>query len=1719
VDVDSIDMASSEVEIGNSSVVKLPRGRRLRQRAQTLQAVAQAVSSAPDLKSLLDLLVENIVKELDVERATIYLADERLETIADFVTYGVTDEQLPYLLALKGRKIAEFPLGEQLLRAANPIVLRNAMKSDLIPRELTEALQMRATMCVTVRSKETPIAALLLDTSRARTFSRDEIALAKAIADHAAVAIENARLYERVTASEAKYRSIVENAVIGIYQTTPNGRVLAANPTLARLLGYDSVEALLKTSAFDMYVDPEDRLRWRDELERHGVIEVESQLQRRDRKRIWIHDLARVVRDSTGRVLYYEGTLEDITERKQAEERIAHQAQLLSEVNDAMVATDMNSRVSFWNRAAERLYGWKAEEVLGRPISEVIPTRLGHITREQWRRDVLEKGFWRGEARRFSRDGREMVIDLALSLIKDAAGETMGILGVNRDITGQKRVELEREVIFEIIQGITATAHVDELLGLIHESLKRVISAENCFVALYDRETKEFHFSYFADQFDEPPPPQRLGKSCTDYVFRTGRPLLGTPEICRQLCDRGEIEIVGTPSRSWVGIPLKTPSETIGVLVVQSYEKEGAYSERDVEFLASVGAQVAIAIERKRADEALRETGERLSALIQAAPVGIIVLDPEGRVKFWSAAAERMCGWTAEEVLDQPLPIVPPEKRDEHRALRERVLRGEAFTGVEVRRQRRDGSPIDLSLSGTPLQDSDGRVSGIMGVMTDITERKRVETERQAMYEIIQGANVTANLDELLRLVHQSLKQVLYAENCFVTLYDRSTELFSFPYLVDQYDVAPPPQRMGNSCTASVFRTGRPMLITPEVFRRLQAEGEIELIGTPSPSWLGVPLKTPLETIGVLVVQHYEKEGAYSERDLEFLASVGGQIAMAIERKRAEEALRRESEFRRATIQRAAEGLAVCHEISEHPYVRFTVWNEQMREITRYTMDEINERGWYQSVYPDPEVRAKAIERMERMRRGEDLVNEEWEITRSDGEQRVVSISTSVLTTEDGPPQVLALMHDVTERKRAEEALRRSQQRYQNLVESVSDVVFSIDLEGRATYINPIIEQLGGYTPDEVIGRHFAEFVYPEDLELVQQILARRLQGDTRPGEFRMVAKNGDIHVVQSLGQFVMEGNKIVGFTGILRDVTEARRAEARLARIYDLVARYQGQELMDRAAMTVAELLGAPFVFIGEAEDSEGISFLANGWPSSDRSADAHLFGRNPGRLMRALAFYSQGEVQHGKVYDLRDTPCQKVIDERRLYSYSQRLQDLFPDDVLLREWGIECYIGAPITDSAGSVVGIVNAMDRRVREFTETETRILQIVGQRIGAEIERRRREEAQRKLQEQLFQAQKMESVGTLAGGVAHDFNNLLTGIMGFTEIAASELGSVDPQFENLQQVLSLSARARELVRQLLLFSRPAAEGRQICRLHMFLAEIATLLRRTIPENIEIEPILVEEEMNVEVNPSQLQQVLLNLAVNARDAMSDGGRLRIEAAPMSVSRTTAQTHSNVQSGRFVRVTVSDTGEGIPAPILPHIFEPFFTTKEIGKGTGLGLSVAYGIIKAHGGWIEVESQVGQGTSFHIYLPVAEQAGAEHAEGDEEDIVGGTETILIVEDEPTVRTLGRKVLEKLGYRVLIAQDGREAVEVYAAHQDEIDLVLLDVIMPQMSGQRAFEELRRLNPQVKIVLVTGYSPGDVTEDLVLRGAQMVQKPYDMRTLATVVRQCLDNMIGRGATL
>jgi signal transduction histidine kinase/CheY-like chemotaxis protein len=547
------------------------------------------------------------------------------------------------------------------------------------------------------------------------------------------------------------------------------------------------------------------------------------------------------------------------------------------------------------------------------------------------------------------------------------------------------------------------------------------------------------------------------------------------------------------------------------------------------------------------------------------------------------------------------------------------------------------------------------------------------------------------------------------------------------------------------------------------------------------------------------------------------------------------------------------------------------------------------------------------------------------------------------------------------------------------------------------------------------------------------------------------------------------------------------RREDLLITRIHDLVAQYHGQTLFDQAAESLAELLETRYAIVGE-------------------------LSRN--RLqVQVRAFYSQGIIERDWAYDLTGAPCQVVVEEARLCACPQGLRMLFPSDPLVSAWGGQSYIGAPILDGKGEVIGVVNAFDERPREFNERDARLVQIVAQCVSHELIERQHEETLRQLQQQLYQAQKLESVGTLAGGVAHDFNNLLTGIMGFTELA---LTSIDPKHEvaeYLNQVVWLSGQARDLVRQLLLFSRPSPGVKDRCNLHDFLDELALLLRRTIPESIQIELVLTGGEVLIEANPSQLQQVLVNLAVNARDAMTYGGRLRIETKLTSVDELVppSRARSEVRRGKYVRLTVSDTGEGMPPHVQAHIFEPFFTTKEVGKGTGLGLAVVYGIVKAHGGWIEVESEVGRGTRFHLYLPLLEQGAQSAAAETEAGLIGGSETILLVEDDPMVLELARKMLEWLGYRVMIARDGREVLDVYAERQDEIDLILLDVVMPRTNGQRTLIDLRAINPEVKVLLVTGYSPEDVARELLRQGAEgLVQKPYDFKILAQAVRRCLD---------
>jgi two-component system, cell cycle sensor histidine kinase and response regulator CckA len=797
--------------------------------------------------------------------------------------------------------------------------------------------------------------------------------------------------------------------------------------------------------------------------------------------------------------------------------------------------------------------------------------------------------------------------------------------------------------------------------------------------------------------------------------------------------------------------------------------------------------------ERCEAERAQQEAEKKLSLLFENAVEGIFQTTVDGQLLSVNPALARMCGYgSAAEMLATVHDIgkdfyADPQTRGEFQRAMEQNGAVEAF---EYQLRRKNGALIWISENARVIRDADGNVTAYEGTMEDITERKRSELERQITFEIIHGVNVTDNLDELLYLIHQSLNKVLYAENCFVALYESASGMFHFPFFVDQFDEAPPPQQVGRSCTAYVYRTGRAMLIPQQIFDRLAAEGEVELVGTPSPSWLGVPLRTPAATIGVLVVQHYENVAAYTERDLEFLASVGGQIALAIDRKRAEEKIR-ESEARLRVL------------VEQLPAVLWTV--------------------------------------------GKDLC-------------------------------------------------------------------FTSALGAGLTRL--------GLKPNQIVGVSLFDYF------------------ETSDPAFLPIAAH--------------------------------RRAIA-----------------------------GEPTTFHVE-------------WKGG--SYTCHV---EPLRT-------AEGELQ-------------------------------------------------------GAICMALDITDRR---------------------------------QLEEQLRQAQKMEAVGRLAGGIAHDFNNLLMVIQGYADLMTERLAEGDPLRRNAEQIQTASQRATSLTRQLLAFSRKQMLAPKVMSIQSVVGDMEKILRRLIGEDVQLETSSVPDLGLVKADRSQIEQVILNLAVNARDAMPEGGRLTIETANVDLDESFSHSSVMLSPGPYVMLAVTDNGCGMDVETQAHIFEPFFTTKEKGKGTGLGLATVYGIVKQSGGYVWVYSEPGRGTSFKVYLPRVwdeQSTPGRDRRIDGHALPQGTETVLLVEDEKGVRELAREYLEMTGYTVIEAENGHTALELAGLHSGPIHLLMTDVVMPGISGRELSERVKSIRPGIRVLFMSGYTDQAVVHHGILEtDAVLLQKPFTVAALAAKLRDILN---------
>lgn len=1091
--------------------------------------------------------------------------------------------------------------------------------------------------------------------------------------------------------------------------------------------------------------------------------------------------------------------------------------------------------------------------------------------------------------------------------------------------------------------------------------------------------------------------------------------------------------------------------------------------------------------------------------------------------------------------------------------------------------------------------------------------------------------------------------------------------------------------------------------------------------------------------------------------------------------------------FHEAVLRTAPEGICVCREIADFPYVEFILWNDRMTEITGYTKTEINKLGWYQSLYPNPELQQKAINRMAAMRNGDDLLREEWEIVCKGGERRLISISTSLVDCEGGDQGVLAFVGDQTERRRAEaaqrlrlvelnmlneigiictsaatpdevltrttnaisntlypdncgfflldekrailsphfsyvvsdssvplhdkslgmgligkvaetgvskrlddvssdpsyidadirtkselcipmkinsrvigvmnvesqrssaftradeqllnvvvdlvgntlgrlkmqESLRESQERLQLAIQASNMGLWDWDLKTNEVYFSPEWKRQIGFAEDELPNSYleWSRRLHPDDAARTFQSLTDYFEGRsaTYVVEFRFQHRDGSYRSIYARGEAIRdEQNVPIRMLGCHVDVTEKRRAMEIVHKIADAVAPTTGHEFFSTLVNNLCDACGVDYVAVCQIDPM-------------DR------------RNIESLAISHKGRLVPGIHYDIRNTPCEESVSQSICY-FDLDVQAKFPKDSMLKELDVRSYMGVPIHSSKGVVIGIATLLHSKSIPDPEMASSILRVVAVRAGAEIERIRSEEqlkrsekrllavldqaphiaiqwydndgrvllwnsaselmygirsadaigktldeliqtpeefkeflemlrnssrsgkldkprefgfrrrdgsrgfcwsstiripgdeksdwfvcldvdisaqkqneAERiRLEEQVRHAQKLESLGVLAGGIAHDFNNLLTTILGFSHLAKSSLPNCSPALPYIDEALRGVHHASELTRQLLAYSGKGHFVVTPVNLSTVVADTARLLEVSVSKKCTLNYSLVPKLPCCEADAVQIQQIVMNLLINASEAVEDrGGTIRVATGkgrfrPDDFSFCFFDERRGQTEAVFIEV--SDNGCGMDQPTMAKLFDPFFTTKFTGRG--LGLAAALGIVRGHKGAIKVESELGIGTKFTVAFPISKRLESDaRIQTESDENWRGVGTVLVVDDEDAIRLLVEQILKKRGIQAVVAKDGKEALQIVKERGAELSAVLLDMTMPIMDGGQAASAIREAQPNLPIVLMSGYDERTATQKFEsTQFAGFIQKPFGPAAIIRVLQRLLDRV-------
>jgi PAS domain S-box-containing protein len=1321
----------------------------------------------------------------------------------------------------------------------------------------------------------------------------------------------------------------------------------------------------------------------------------------------------------------------------------------LRSMHDGVIAADAGGAVVFMNRAGEELTGWTAAEATGRRIDEVLrmrPAAAHGAPGGGLRSDATGSGAvveLAEETVLTARGGRELPIAGSMTPILDDGGDATGTVVVFRDIAEQRQAERRLRLLAAIVQSSD-----DAIIG---KDLDGTVTSWN-------RGAEHIY-----------------GYSESEMI---GRPItaLAPPELHDEAARLLQLIRAGEHVEHFETVRLRKDGTRRHVSITVSPIRD---DEERVVAASTVARDIT---DHKRAEQRLTLLNFALNNVHEEA----YLLDEEARFDYVNDETCRALGYSREELLGMNVADVDPDFPLHRWAEHWREIRERGALTFESRHRRKDGSVYPVEI-GANYFEYDGRCYNL-ALARDISERKRAEAElarvnralrmlSDANEALVRLADEAALLNEVCRVVVEiggyRMAWVAYAEQDEARTLRPMAHAGEDSGYIESARLTWADNERGRGPGGRAVRTGKPSLV-----RDIQADPSFapwraEAARRGYRAVIGLPLVSEGRTFGVLGIYAAEVE-AFEAEEVEILAELAGDLAFGITaqrtrttRDRAESELKRSEEKYRTLIQKIRAAV-VLHGAD----TRILTANSLAQELLGLTEEQLLGRSsvdpsWHcvrddGTLMPVSEYPANQV-----LATRQALRNFIVGVHRPSDQELVWTLVNGdpVLGPDGAVEQIIVTFIDVTERKKAERALRESEQRYRQLLGSVTDYIYTVQIQGNravATVHGPGCANVTGYAPGEYANDPglWYRMVYEPDRAAVTAQAARILAGDAATAlEHRILHRDGSLRWVRStpVPRYDEQG-RLIAYDGLIADITERKCAE---------------------------ELLREREAFIRTILDSVDEGFIV-----VDR--EYRIVSAN--RAFCRLLGLPEEQVVGRHCYEVSHHAARPCFESGEVCPVKNTFESGGPHFVTHTHLGpsdaglhveIRTY---PITDAAGKIVRAIETV-----------------------SDVSKAKR------LEDQLRQAQKMEAIGTLAGGVAHDFNNILTAIIGYGSIVQMKMKPDDPQQAALDQILQSADRAAHLTQGLLAFSRKQVIKPKPVDLNGIVKSVEKLLLRIIGEDIELSSRLAGSSLIAMADSGQIEQVLMNLATNARDAMPEGGALTIATEAVELDDDFAGAHALAKTGPYALIAVSDTGVGMDKQTRDKIFEPFFTTKTVGKGTGLGLAIVYGIVKQHDGTISVYSEPGKGTTFKIYLPlIAESTLERHAEAALRP-QGGTETILLAEDDVVVRNLTTTILADFGYRVIQAVDGEDAIAQYASGSKAIDLLIVDVVMPKKSGREVLEAVKAVRPDAKMLFVSGYTADILHKKGIFEeGIEFLSKPISPFELLRKVRSMLDKRPATG---